>query len=194
MITSMSKFVSHFLCKHDIINSDDIDIYQYGFEIIISTAIGFTLIILIGTILNMLPLSLIFYIIFVSLRKFTGGYHAKSYFKCNLVFVSIYLFTIFMTKITIISEQYNFFVNTLLLVVVSLTVWRYAPIENPNKPLDEEQRKINHKYSIISTAILSAVSCGLYFYFPQVAVVIAYTLGSVAMLIWVSIIGGELNE
>ena len=92
MITKLSKRISHFLCKQNIIAKDLIEVYQYGFETIISTLLGFFITIIIGAIFRMTLISLVYYFIFVILRQFTGGYHADTYFKCNLIFAVTTIF------------------------------------------------------------------------------------------------------
>ncbi len=52
MITSLSRIISNFLHKKSTITEDDYPIYQYGFEIIISTISGFIITIGIGFLLN----------------------------------------------------------------------------------------------------------------------------------------------
>ena len=53
MITFLSKCISHFLCKNNVITEEDFSIYQYGFEIIFSTILGFLITIGIGFLLRM---------------------------------------------------------------------------------------------------------------------------------------------
>lgn len=41
MIAELSKRMSLFLCKKEIVEQEMAEVYQYGFEIIFSTLIGF---------------------------------------------------------------------------------------------------------------------------------------------------------
>lgn len=79
MIDLLSSKISSKFVEHKIITEDMVDIYKYGVEITISSIIGFILILIIGLIFKSLMQALIFYIIFIILRSFTGGYHASSY-------------------------------------------------------------------------------------------------------------------
>lgn len=185
VIASMSKLVSHFLCRKNIIDSDELDIYQYGFEIVISTFLGFLLTVTIGIALHMFALSLLYYIIFVILRQMTGGYHAKTYLQCNVIFTLVSFLTLGMTKISLLSEQYTFLTHVLCLVAAILTILIYAPVENPNIPLDNVQRSVNHKRSVVSSVILSAISCSLFFSMPQISLLISFTLCAVAIAVFI---------
>ena len=186
MISFLSRSVVRSLIKNDIIEMEKAEVYQYGFEILISTTLGLLITVAIGIVLNMFFLSVLYYVIFVMVRQWTGGYHADSYLKCNITFAGITFFTLGMTKLSDMSEMYSLTIHGLMLVFALLSVWKYTPVENPNKPLTKEQKKRNHKVALIAIIILEALSCGLYVFFPKVSALIAYTLFSIAVLILIS--------
>ena len=196
IITFLGKSISHFLCEKKVIAEQEVEVYQYGFEILISTTLGLLITVAIGIVLNMFFLSVLYYVIFVMVRQWTGGYHADSYLKCNITFAGITFFTLGMTKLSDMSEMYSLTIHGLMLVFALLSVWKYTPVENPNKPLTKEQKKRNHKVALIAIIILEALSCGLYVFFPKVSALIAYTLFSIAVLILISKNrkGGNENE
>lgn len=94
IITFLGKSISHFLCEKKVIAEQEVEIYQYGFEILISTALGLLITMAVGIVLHMFFLSVLYYVIFVTVRQWTGGYHADSYLKCNLTFAGITFFTL----------------------------------------------------------------------------------------------------
>ncbi len=104
------------------IKEQDMEIYQYGFEIIISTTIGFLITLLIGFLFQMKLLSVLYYGIFVLIRQLTGGYHADSYLKCNLIFSGVTFFTLGMTKLCYTSGLYTIMFHVLILAVAVLSV------------------------------------------------------------------------
>ncbi len=172
------------LKQNHIIAEEDAEIYQYGFEILISNILSFFITLLIGMLLQAVWLSLLYYGIFVLMRQLTGGYHADTYLKCNLTFSAVTLFTIGMGKIMYISNAYIFLVQILLLSIPILVIWKDAPIENVNKPLTESQKKRNHKASLILLFFLVVTSCILYYFGKmQAAILITLTLFSISMLI-----------
>ena len=99
MIAELSKRMSLFLCKKEIVEQEMAEVYQYGFEIIFSTLIGFFITIAIGAVFRMFLVSLVYYFAFVALRQFTGGYHANTYLKCNLIFAASTTFIFGMAKL-----------------------------------------------------------------------------------------------
>lgn len=48
MISFLSNFIALFLYKNNIIDKEKIEVCQYGFEIIVSTIIGFLLVLISG--------------------------------------------------------------------------------------------------------------------------------------------------
>ncbi len=183
MISELSKRISLFLCRKRIIDYNDIEIYKYGFETIFSTLLGFIITIIIGTIFQMFFLSIIYYIMFVTIRQFTGGYHAKSYFKCNLTFSVVTMLVFSFTKIAVYTKMYMMLYHILLLVLSFMIVWYYIPVENENKPLDQEQKKKNRHIGIALTAAVSVVSCAIYPISVQTSILMAFTQLSIAVLI-----------
>ena len=61
MISFLSNFIALFLYKNNIIDKEKIEVCQYGFEIIISTIIGFLLVLASGIILGEIPEAILFY-------------------------------------------------------------------------------------------------------------------------------------
>ena len=64
-------------------NSSDkipLDIYIYGFELLVSSVIETISLLLIGLLTGKFVETVIFIISFSSIRVFSGGYHANSYF------------------------------------------------------------------------------------------------------------------
>jgi len=126
----------------------NIQVYYYGFQIIIGGINKFLLLIISGLLLNILPQLLLTTISFASLRIFTGGLHYDSYTKCS--YVSLLSFTL----IALLSKYINLnqFISMLIFLSVLFLILIYAPIEHPNKPI-KENKKI--KFKIIALFVLN---------------------------------------
>lgn len=194
MITFLGKSISLFLCRKNIIDKEETDIYQYGFEAVLSTIFGFIITLLIGLVLNMFLFSIIYYGVFVTVRQLTGGYHADSYLKCNILFSVVTFFVLGMTKLICISQMYSFLIHILILIITAICIWRFAPVENPNKPLTAQQKARNHKASMILLSVLCILSSVLYAFKIEFAVLIALTLFSISMLIIIEKMKGGQEE
>lgn len=139
MINKLSSLISSKFVEHNIISKSVKDVYRYGIEITISSIIGFVITCLIGLLFRMLMQTMLFYVIFILLRSMTGGYHAKTYLKCNFIFSIITLFIVTFSKAAY-EMQISFGILTLLfLPSIAIFIW-IAPVENVNKPIKAEKR------------------------------------------------------
>ena len=161
MIDLLSSKISSKFVEHKIITEDMVDIYKYGVEITISSIIGFILILIIGLIFKSLIQALIFYIIFIILRSFTGGYHASSYLKCNLIFSIVASLVIFFSKAATEVRFSTGIINILFLPALSVFIW-LAPIVNPNKLIEKKRRIYFKTGSVLAAVILYILSLILY--------------------------------
>lgn len=158
MLHTLSKNIADFLLSKDCFEEENLSIYIYGTELVISSAIGALLILTLSLITNNLITGLLFYISFNTLRAYIGGLHCKTYLKCNTTFVFVFMFCL-------ISESFikdYMYRQAVLLLIVTATlamITILAPIENPNKPIAETDRK---KYKIISI-IIYILHLALYF-------------------------------
>ncbi len=76
----MEKFSSkliEFFVSNDLIKNEDKEIYEYAFNIILSSLIHIATVMILGLCFNLLIESLTFYCAYIVIRKFAGGYHAK---------------------------------------------------------------------------------------------------------------------
>ena len=124
MINLISRKVLRYLLKCGVVdnNEDECSHYLYGIEITISSLLNIFLIMSIGTLLGCIQYSFVFLFVFISLRHMTGGYHAKSYFKCNFSLCVIFVFDIFTAKY--IWQYIN---KTICIIILNSTRWKVLP-------------------------------------------------------------------
>ena len=196
MINKLSSLISSKFVEHNIISKSVKDVYRYGIEITISSIIGFVITCLIGLLFRMLMQTMLFYVIFIILRSMTGGYHAKTYLKCNFIFSIITLFIVTFSKAAY-EMQISFGILTLLfLPSIAIFIW-IAPVENVNKPIKAEKRVYWKSISIVTSVLLYLLSLLLYkSQHTLEATVIVMTIFSVSVLCMIPIIQkeGKSNE
>lgn len=185
MITAIATWIVEILARHKIINDEDADIYQYGFEIMISSAMTCIIAIAVGIILNCLIASLIYLGLFITLRSICGGYHAKTYWKCNLIFTFVTLFVLAIFKFITIEQFYEFHFICIALSIIITAV--YAPVENEKKPLSKQQKIYFRILSMVMILLLSLISCLLIIKFRnEYGILIDSTLLVVAISMFVT--------
>lgn len=152
-----AKKIAEYLVKCGEISNNDYEVeyYRYGIEVALSSLLNLAIIIIIGIISMHIIESLIFLIVFIFVRQVTGGYHADTYFKCNL-----YLCLSFV----LLLISYDFFSNnnvylvTAINIVSLLIISIFSPVENKNKPIAKANRKGLKIKSIVFSIIISIIS------------------------------------
>lgn len=194
MIEVLSKIILDYLIKNDMIENsdDDYDHYRYGVEITISSFINLILVIIIGCLIKRILYSIIFLTIFISLRQLTGGYHAKTYLRCNLTMCCSFSFVAFGTSIIKIFPLQFFLIHTILSTSIVLL---YCPVENENKPIALEAQSIYKSLAVITSLLISNIGYLLGLKYNEYGTCIILTIIIINILIIASQIKrGEKNE
>lgn len=180
MISKIASSIADMLCNNDTIDEKSKFAYQYGWELFLSSILSGIIIISCGFIFKDLTAALFYLVMFVLLRWLCGGYHADSYWKCNLICALTTIFVLLCYKIIPLEkcEGLHYCSIALSLLIIIL----YSPIENTNKPLTVGKKKLFRILSIIMVTVLSITSCVLMIkYLSQYSVLIDMTLLVVAV-------------
>lgn len=193
MINLISRKVLRYLLKCGVVdnNEDECSHYLYGIEITISSLLNIFLIMSIGTLLGCIQYSFVFLFVFISLRHMTGGYHAKTYFKCNFSLCVIFCFDIFVAKY--IGQYINKTICIIILMICTLIALIYCPIVNENKQVKEELRPIYKILSLMLTYIYGGIGILLIPSTNKIGIIIILTIFLIYLLVIVArvIEGGE---
>ena len=136
------------MCRDEIIEEEKVEICTYGIQITIANLINFVIAFGIGLITGSLTKIALFYTIFVSLRFFCGGYHAKSYSRCFFLFAGTCLFYLAMLNGILIYIGNTFWLFIVAVILLGICILLKAPIEHTNRPFTVEERKRFRKRSI----------------------------------------------
>ena len=154
MIHKLSRRISLVFILYGESSNEDADIYTYAFEAILSVLFNIILGIVIAFIFGSTLEGIIFMSTFALLRRFTGGYHANTHFKCILTFGII--LTCSMLIISFISTFHiGIFIAFFLAAIAWLGIVALAPLEDKNKIYKDEARaKLKRKCIMVSTFLL----------------------------------------
>lgn len=146
----MEKKVISFWLKTETINYEDVEIYQYGFSLLIKRLIHTGAILLMAAAFNELIGCSVFLFTYATLREYSGGFHAKSEKGCFFCTLIISICVITLLKI------FPLFPVQVLLnieVICGMFIWFFSPQEAINKTLEVQERiiyrKMSHKYLIL---------------------------------------------
>lgn len=117
------------------------EIHKYGIEVMISTTFNFLLLIIIGYMSGRLVDACLYFLLFGFIRKFGGGYHCSTYFKC----ISLFIFYVL---------TYQYYTN-LKIIIFILTVIVFMCLSSINmRELNNKELKL---YKIISLLIVGSL-------------------------------------
>ena len=91
MIKIIANWILNLVCKNCDIPNDLREAYQYGIGITISSIFNILLILLTSLLFRDVLSGVIFLLCFISLRTYSGGYHATTYLRCSIVFLLTYI-------------------------------------------------------------------------------------------------------
>ena len=154
MITKLSHIIADFFICKKFIPEEQREVYEYGFELSISSLIGIIIVLAIGLISGKFWESIVFYVVFCFTRLFTGGFHAVSRLICEITFGAALLVVLAADRLLHGIEDYYWFVLHFYSLVI---VCQFAPIEDPNKKLTKRQRVRCKITAIIEMAVWLAV-------------------------------------
>ena len=188
MIPRFSKMILEYLIKNNVIENTDTDreYYQYGIEITVSSLLNIIFILSIGIVAHSFFESIIFLVCFILIRQFTGGFHADTYFKCNLTFCSSFISVLILYYTT--AKYLSTYISILITFVCVSVFLLKCPIEHINKPIPNN-RKIVHKIAAALLGIVyGAIGTALTAFSNRYGALVIYTLSLVAVLVIAAII------
>lgn len=178
-LAKLAKTIAAYFISQNIIAEKDRQLYEYGLELIFADLFNFSCIFLLGLLLNQLCLTLLYVIAFVTLRSVTGGFHAKTYWSCRCGTIGTYI--VFLLINAILPPHAG--IITLGNILAMIPVIRYAPVQNPHRPISDAVRLRNRKLAILAFAGLSVISIFLCMHHRQEGVATALTLWLVSFWI-----------
>lgn len=155
----VSKKLSTSLYEADIIKHSELDIYSYCFDYIIELMLNIIIFLGIGQFTHKFIISLIFLIVLIPMRSFGGGIHAPTPKICSLISFSLFFIVLYISNILSYMFTFEWCICFILAISIILIL---APIDSPNKPMDNINRAKLKRYCIITC--IAYVCLFLYFY------------------------------
>lgn len=162
MIGKLASKVVKKLIDNSAIDDTERELYVYGFFILISQILYFTLTTLFGILLDIVLESVIFYVAFQFIRRYAGGIHASSELKCEIATTTSIFICLLCTKL---CETNNIQMPILVLTIIAaVSIFVFCPLDTPEKPLTQEEYKYFRKISwVILLLIMLTICIGGYF-------------------------------
>jgi len=170
------------LVANGTINAEDKEIYEFGRKYIGNMFLNVATTLGIGFIFGMVWQSLLFMALYIPLRSYAGGYHARTPLRC-------YIFSVISTACVLAIMKYLPCNSALLFIMASVsgaTIFMFAPVGDENKPLDAMETKVFKKRARIILLAEIGLIClllalGLIFIAVCVVVSVSFVALTVAL-------------
>ena len=190
----MEHVLSLLVCKHllkkGVITEELKDVYIYGFDLLFSFLISTTIILTIGLITHQILPTIFFLLTFILVRRYTGGYHANTYLKCQICTVSFYLITVVLS-IYLNIPHYSYIILGAIGIFVILLL---GPIENPHKPLTNQEKKKHKITGLILFSMICIVGAIIKPFNDVWGNTVFYTLSLIIILMIIPLLGRRKNN
>lgn len=152
----MSSYIVRYLLNKSIISYEDKELYDYGIFIMMSYKIFFIISFLFGVVLKIPFSSVLFYVAFCLIRNFTGGIHAKSEIKCNILTTISILISIIFIKSLVKYE--SIYVAVAMLIMSSVSLCVIKPVASSSKKISPKEQLNFHKKAIMIILLILLIS------------------------------------
>lgn len=186
MLERLSEKFAGKLVSAGIISEADTDVYVYGFFQAVMLLLNVVTTLLLGMIFQLLIPCILLNLAYIPIRINAGGHHADSPFKCYIHSTIMIAVLLSVIKWVPIHPA----VSIALLVISSVVIWIFAPVETENNPLDEVEQHIYRKRTriILIIEIVIILLC-LIFSKNQTAATIVLGLFTEGLMLLVGIAG-----
>ncbi len=148
MIHRSARALANLWATNKVICPHDVEAYQYGLELLFSTFINLLLVVCIALASGHAWQFVPYLMVFIPLRIFAGGYHAKNHALC--IASNAFLFLAVLELSELASPAFFVITSAISFALVIL----YAPVPARNKPLSSQERKRGRFISIVFSALL----------------------------------------
>lgn len=140
MINNISELIAKKWVLKNMISENEYELYHYGLFVVLSDLWLFIFTLMMGVIFKIALSSVVFFVIFFVIRRFAGGFHAKTELHCQMISLSFLFLSVLTIKYLFfcISGKYLLVINLVCVIVLNLV----SPADTPQKPLTISERKM----------------------------------------------------
>lgn len=120
-----------------IIDKDEIEIFRYGLNIFFFSVASLSSILIMAGLIGNLRLIVVYYLAFIPLRLFAGGYHAKTHLRCYALSVIAFLLMSVILMIPVSLSGVVVLSGSIFLAIV--IIWNLAPVIHKNRQINNKE-------------------------------------------------------
>lgn len=150
--------------KNQSIEQEDINIYKYGYFLLFEVLINLIISLMIGMVFCDIKTVILFLVLYIPLRTYSGGWHADKLWKCTFISSLILVIAEILSNYCIEYIPVMYCVPVMILSGIYILV--VSPVDTESKPLENEEKKLyGRKVKIIY--ILHIIALLLFMFFRE---------------------------
>ena len=119
------------MIKEGIISAEDREIYLFGIKELFSQIFTYSIMLGIGAAFGMLMETIVFLVVYMSLRVYAGGYHASTQLRCYILSFGMVIAALMLIRVTNVPET----IALIGIILMGGLIYFMAPSGHKNKPL-----------------------------------------------------------
>lgn len=137
MMKKLAEKLTAYVIGKGIVTETEKNIYLYGFQMGLELISNLIVSIAIAIMMDMIPQAIIFFVIFIPIRTYAGGFHFDSYLPCFLLSVVTYVVVLKLAGIVSFTSWIYVVIDGLLLLLIR----GLFPVQNIRRVLDEDEKR-----------------------------------------------------
>ena len=180
MTKKLANKIATYLCNRNGFGKEDFDVYEYGIEVILCNNIPLIVMLIIGIVTGTLLQTIIFSCVFRFVRTQCGGYHAETSTMCFIITIGCYLMVL---ALSFLDFRFIRYLHFIIFLTCEVIFGLFAPVDSPNKHVEEEKKNIFRMRTLIIVGILYVISVLLYSYNRAASNSIVFTIAIIAVFL-----------
>ncbi len=132
ILVCLAKRISFFFISKGLVKKEEREIYDYCFEIMLSTILNLITLIIVAVMCNIFVETILFIIGFIVVRSTAGGYHSNTHMGCWVTLIISY--AVYVLSMNMIANLYIGVMSDIYAIVSVILVMIFSPVQDSNRP------------------------------------------------------------
>ncbi len=177
MATRIAEYVTQKLLESSVIEEGDRELFVYGFFLLVMRSFFLFITVFAGLMVSIPGESILFYMVFMFLRTYAGGVHARTEMTCTILTSLTLIISVFGIKF--MEQMNNDIIPVLMFIGGCVSILLFSPLDTKEKPLEDQEKK---KYrTVCVSAILLCTTVAFVAYLFALEVILCPLAGGVCL-------------
>lgn len=151
MLEKCAKLLTDWLVVSDVIQKEEKEMYAYAAHSLLLLLLPIFMAAIIGISIGHFLHSIVLILPFMTIRKFSGGYHARNSNLCLVCSWSILFIFIYVSSCITMNVWMG-----IITMCATGVLWIFSPIDSENRPLEDDEKVRYNKSTIKLTTLFVA--------------------------------------